>query len=78
MKKQFLIPLGWGEIMKKMEILIDKNIYKPGENVIGKVVLRTDQDIKVRNVRLEILGQEKASITVSRGKHSVTYTDIIA
>ena len=50
-------------------------MYSPGEYVKGNVILRTDKEIKVRNVRLNIAGRESTSITVSHGKHSHTYRE---
>jgi len=59
--------------MKKLEILIGKQIYEPGDNVEGKAILRIDKPTKIRNIRLQVIGLEKTSVTVSHGKYSTTY-----
>lgn len=50
--------------MKKLEITLEKNVYFPGEEVRGKVTLRIDKPVKLRNILLEIRGLEKTCVGV--------------
>lgn len=50
--------------MKKLEITLEKNVYFPGEEVRGRVTLRIDNPVKMRNILLEIKGLERTSISV--------------
>jgi sporulation-control protein spo0M len=59
--------------MKKLEIFLEKNVYFPGEEVRGYSVLRLEEELEVRKIKLLIQGLERTSITVSSGKHSHTY-----
>jgi hypothetical protein len=59
--------------MKKLEILFDKYVFCPGEEVSGQVMFRTDKPIKARNVRLRIMGIERTRVVEGDSDSSYTY-----
>lgn len=59
--------------MKNLEILLDKYVFCPGEEVSGQVMFRTDKPIKTRNVRLRIMGIERTRVVEGYGEDSYTY-----
>lgn len=65
--------------MSKLEIMLNKEVFKPGEKVDGSLVLELTKNIKVKDAIVAIYGNEHTHITRTRscGKHTqtVTYTE---
>jgi hypothetical protein len=50
--------------MRELEITLEKNVYFPGEEVKGWVILKVDNPIKFRDILLEVKGLERTSVGV--------------
>ncbi|MDP2909161.1 MAG: hypothetical protein Q8N77_05125 [Nanoarchaeota archaeon] len=65
--------------MSKLELILDKEVYKPGEKVEGSLLLDLKKDTKVRDVVISVYGNERTHITRTHGsgknQHTVTYTE---
>ena len=59
--------------MKKLEIIVEKRPFLPGDRFQGKLILRNDKPIKVRDVHLDFKGKEYTSVYVSHGRSGHTY-----
>jgi hypothetical protein len=60
--------------VKVINIKLNKNVYLPGEFVTGTITLQNEDELKLRQFFVELVGIERARIRVSHGKHSHTYT----
>lgn len=67
--------------MSKLEIRLNKDNFKPGEKVEGKLLLEVDKRLTTRNIQVEIYGREHTEVTrmrynVATKTHMpVTYTE---
>jgi len=55
-------------------LALDADSVRPGDKVSGTIALHPTRPIRLRSIEAKIWGGEKTSVTVSRGDHSVTYT----
>lgn len=68
--------------MSSLEIMLGKEVYKPGEKVDGQILLKLDKRTKARDIAVEIYGNEHTHITrletrvVPNGKGGVTTTTV--
>jgi hypothetical protein len=65
-----------GSNKEKLELTIDKAHYQPGQNVMGKLVISTGNEINARNLRFIVEGLEETKATVTEPHEindSVTY-----
>lgn len=49
--------------MSSIEIMLNKETFKPGENVEGNLFLNVDKNLKARDILVEIYGNEHTHIT---------------
>ncbi len=65
--------------MSKLEIILNKETYKPGEKVEGNLMLELTKNTKVRDIIVSVYGNEHTHITRTHGSgknsHTVTYTE---
>ncbi|MDP2907561.1 MAG: arrestin family protein [Nanoarchaeota archaeon] len=65
--------------MSKLELILNKETYKPGEKIEGSLLLELKKDTKVRDVVINVYGNEHTHITRTHGsvknQHTVTHTE---
>jgi len=62
--------------MKKLEIMLDKDTYRPGEKIEGQINLNLDKGIKAKDITVDFYGEEETHITIRRstGKSTTSTT----
>ncbi len=61
--------------MSEVEILLDKDIYYPGEILSGTVIFNPKKKVKFDELHIEFEGDLKTVVRVSHGKHTYTYRE---
>jgi len=65
--------------MSKLELVLSQESYKPGDKVEGNILLSIDKETKVRDIVIEVYGEEYTHITRTHGsgknKRTVTHTE---
>ena len=61
--------------MRGIEIVTDRSVYKPGDSVVGDMLIASDKEFQYNAIHLTFMGREHTRIVVSHGKTSTVHTD---
>jgi hypothetical protein len=61
----------------KMNILLPKSHYLPGEIISGDVKFELKKPVKAREVSISLIGEQKSTSVTSRGSGTSTTTEVV-